>query len=87
MNQVFKILLKTNIIVTKRAGPKTSNKTRQLLINKSGFKYPKNLKKILKSIEIGQIKKYLKFPLSNKIFKVDDYVLSYIKRNILNELR
>jgi len=32
-------LLKTNIIVTTRAGPKTSNKRRKLLIIKtSGFK-------------------------------------------------
>ena len=28
-------LLKTNIIVTKRAGPKTNNKTSKLLINKT----------------------------------------------------
>jgi len=30
---------------------------------------------------MGQIKKYFRFPLSNKIFKVHDYVLSYIKED------
>ena len=29
--------------------------------------------------EIGQIKKYFKFPLSNNVFQVPNYVLSYIK--------
>jgi len=71
--------LKTNIIVTKRAGPKTSNRRRKLLINKTlGFKYPINLNNPDSKNEIGQIKKYFKFALSNKVFRAHHYVLSYI---------
>ena len=71
--------LKTNIIVTKRAGPKTSNKRRKLLINKTlGFKYAINFNNPESNNEISQIKKYLKFPLSNKVFRMRHYVLSYI---------
>ncbi len=82
------ILLETNTIVTKRAGPKTSNKTTKLLIIKGlGFKYPRSLNKIEKNKEKDQIKKYLKFLLSNKIFQVHDYVLCYIKVIIFNGLR
>ena len=62
-------MLKTNIIVTKRAGAKTSSKRRKLLINKTlGFKYPINLNNPDNISEIDQIKKYFKFPLSNKVF-------------------
>ena len=72
-------LLKTNIIVTKRAGPKTNNKRRKLLINKtSGFKLPINLNNPDNNIEVDKIKKNFKFPLSNKVFLVHHYVLSYI---------
>ena len=72
-------LLKTNIIVTKRAGPKTSNNRRKLLIIKTlGFKYPISLSNPDNNNEISQIKKYFKFPLSNKVFRVHHYVLSYI---------
>ena len=75
----MKDLLKTNIIVTKRAGPKTSNKRRKLLINKTlGFKYPISLNNPDKKMEIEQIKKNFKFPLSNKVFLMRHYVLSYI---------
>ena len=69
----------TNIIVTKRDGPKTSNKRRKLLINKTlGFKYPISLNNPDNNNEIDKIKKYLEFPLSNKVFRVRHYVLSYI---------
>jgi len=72
-------LINTNIIVTKRAGPKTSNKRRKLLIIKTlGFKYPINLNNADKKDEISKIKKYFKFPLSNKVFRVHRYVLSYM---------
>ena len=73
------MLLKTNIIVTKRAGPKTNNKRRKLLIIKTlGFKYPISLNNPDSNKEISHIKKYFKFPLSNKVFRVVHYVLSYI---------
>ena len=72
-------LLKTNFIVTKRAGPKTNNKRRKLLINNwFGFKYPISLNNPDNKIDIGQINKYFKFPLSNKVFLTHRYVLSYI---------
>jgi len=72
-------LLKTNIIVTIRAGPKTSNKRRKLLIIKTlGFKYPISLNNPDSNNEISQIKKYFKFPLSNKVFRAHYYVLSYM---------
>jgi len=75
----LKNLLKTNIIVTKRAGPKTSNKRTKLLIIKTlGYKYPINLNNPDRNKEISQIKKYFKFALSNKVFCVHHYVLSYI---------
>jgi len=68
-----------NTIVTKRAGPKTSNKRRKLLIIKtSGYKYPISLNNPASNNEISQIKKYFKFALSNKVFCVHHYVLSYI---------
>jgi len=71
-------LLKSNFIVTKRAGPKTSNKRRKLLIIKTlGFKYPKSLNNPDSENEISQIKKYFKFDLSNKVFRMHHYVLSY----------
>jgi len=71
--------LKTSIIVTKRAGPKTSNNKRKLLIFKTlGFKYPISLNNPDNKIEINQIKKYFKFDLSNKVFRVHHYVLSYM---------
>ena len=70
--------MKTNIIVTKRAGPKTSNMRRKLLIIKTlGFKNPISLNKPDNNNEISQIKMYLKFPLSNKVFRMHHYVLSY----------
>ena len=76
---VFAILLKTNVIVTKRAGPKTSNRRRKLLIIKTlGFKYPISLNNPERNKEMSQTKKYFKFPLSNKVFRVHHYVLSYI---------
>jgi len=72
-------LLKTNIIVTKRAGPKTKNKRRKLLIIKTlGFKYPISLHNPASNNEISQIKKYFTFDLSNKAFFVLHYVVSYI---------
>jgi len=72
-------LLKTNTIVTKRAGPKTSNKRRKLLIIKRlGFKYPISFNIPERNNEISQTKKYFRFPLSNKVFRVHHYVLSYI---------
>ena len=72
-------LLITNIIVTKRAGPKTSNKRRKLLINKTlGVKYPISLNNPDNNNETEQIKKNFKFPLSNKVFLMHHYVLSYI---------
>jgi len=72
-------LLKTNIIVTKRAGPKTSNKRRKLLIIKTlGFKYPISFNNPDSNNEISQIKKNFKFALSNKDFRGDHCVLSYI---------
>ena len=81
-------LLKTNIIVTKRAGPKTSNKIRKLLIIKTlGFKYPISLHNPASNNEISQKKKYLKFALSNKVFRMHHYVLSYIKNVIFNGLK
>ena len=40
--------------------------------------YPINLNNPDKNNEIIQIKKYFKFPLSNKVFRVHHYVLSYI---------
>ena len=65
----LKNLLKTNIIVTKRAGPKTSNTRRKLLIIKTlGYKYPISFNNPDSMNEINQIKKYFKFPLSNKVF-------------------
>jgi len=71
--------LKTNIIVTKRAGPKTSNKRRKLLIIKTlGFKYPTSLNNPDSINEMNQIKKYFKLALSNKVFRVHHCVLSYI---------
>jgi len=74
-------LLKTNIIVTKRAGPKTSNTRRKLLIIKTlGYKYPISLNDPASNNEISQIKKYFKFALSNNVFRVHHYVLSYIYR-------
>ena len=88
MNQDFRNFLKTNIIVTNIAGPKTSNKTRRLLINKpSEFKEPKIFKKIDNKVEIDQIKKIFKFSLLNKIFQVHDYVLSYKKKITFYGLR
>ena len=58
------MLLKTNIIVTKRAGPKTNNNRRKLLIIKTlGFKYPISLNNPESNNEIRQIKKYFKFAL------------------------
>ena len=72
-------LLKTNIIVTKRAGPKTSNTRRKLLIIKTlGFKYPRSLNNPDKDNEISEIEKYFKFALSNNVFRRHHYVLSYI---------
>jgi len=72
-------LLKTNTIVTKRAGPKTSTKRRKLLIIKTlGFKYPISFNNPDSNNEISQTKKYFKFALSNKVFRVHHYVLSYI---------
>jgi len=72
-------LLKTNIIVTKRDGPKTNDKRRKLLIIKTlGFKYPISLKNPDNSNEINHKKKYFKFALSNKVFRMHHYVLSYI---------
>jgi len=72
-------LLKTNIIVTKRAGPKTNNKRRKLLIFKTlGLKYPRSVNNPERKNEISQIKKYFKFALSNKVFRMHHYVLSYI---------
>ena len=72
-------LLITNNIVTKRAGPKTSTKRRKLLINKIlGLIYPISLNNPEKNNEICQIKKYFKFPLSNKVFRAPYYVLSYM---------
>jgi len=71
--------LKTNIIVTKRAGPKTSNISRKLLIIKIlGFKNPISLNNPDSNNEIIQINKNFKFTLSNKVFRVHHYVLSYI---------
>ena len=70
---------RTNTIVTKRAGPKTSIERRKLLIIKLfGFRYPISLNKPDSNNEISQIKKYFKFALSNKVFRVHHYVLSYI---------
>jgi len=76
--------LKTNIIVTKRAGPKTSNKRRKLLIIKTlGFKYPISLNNPDNNKEIEQIKKYFKFPLSNKVFKCASLcIILYIEQNL-----
>ena len=72
-------LLKTNIIVTNRAGPKTNNERRKLLIIKTlGFKYPMSLNNPDSKNAISQITKYFKFALSNKVFCVHHYVLSYI---------
>jgi len=72
-------LLKTNSIVTKRAGPKTNNKRRKLLIIKtSGFTYPISLNNPERNNERSQIKKNFKFDLSNKVFRMHHYVLSYI---------
>jgi len=45
-----------------------------------GFKYPASLNNPDNNNEISQIKKYFKFPLSNKVFRVHHYVLSYIYR-------
>ena len=71
--------MKTSIIVTKRAGPKTSNNKRKLLIFKTlGLIYPISLNNPDSNNEISQINKYFKFPLSNKVFQGDHYVLSYI---------
>mgnify|MGYP001300255634 CR=1 FL=1 len=71
--------MKTNIIVTIRAGPKTSNKIRKLLINKKlGFKCPISFNNPESTNEISQIKIYFKFDLSNKVFHVHHYVLFYI---------
>ena len=59
-------MLKTNIIVTKRAGPKTSNIRRKLSnIKTLGLKYPISLISPASNNEISQIKKYFKFPLSS----------------------
>ena len=70
----------TNTIVTKIAGPKTSNKRRKLLIIKTfGFKYPTSINNPDNNNEISQIKKYFKFSLSNKVFRRHHYVLSYIE--------
>ena len=78
-------LLKTNIIVTKRAGPKTNDKRRKLFIIKTlGLKYPINFNNPDKNKEISQIKKYFKFPLLNKVYPVHHYVLSYIKNTFFN---
>jgi len=72
-------LLKTNIIVTKRAGPKTNDKRRKLFIIKtSELKYPIYFNNPDNNNEISQIKKYFKFALSDKVFRVHHYVLSYI---------
>jgi len=72
-------LLNTNTIVTKRAGPKTSNMRIKLVIIKTlGFKYPINFNNPDSNNEISQIKRYFTFPLSNKVFSVHHYVLSYI---------
>jgi len=40
--------------------------------------YPINLNNPDNNNEIGQIKKYFKFLLSNKVFRVRHYVLSYM---------
>ena len=73
----------TNTIVTKRAGPKTSNKRRKLLIIKRlGFKYPIIFNNPDSSNEINQIKRYFKFPLSNKVFKCASLcIILYIEHN------
>jgi len=72
-------ILNNIIIVTKRAGPKTSNKRRKLLIIKTfGYKYPISLNNPDNNDDISQIKKYFKFALSNKVFCMHHYVLSYI---------
>ena len=74
----------TNTIVTKRAGPKTSNKRRKLLIIKRlGFKYPISFNNPDSNNEISQIKKYFKFPLSNKVFKCASLcIILYIEQNL-----
>ena len=41
-------------------------------------KYPISLNNPASDNEISQIKKYFKFALSNKVFRVHHYVLSYI---------
>ena len=76
-------LLKTNIIVTIRAGPKTSDKRRKLLIIKtSGSKYPISLNNPDNNNEISQIKKYFKFALSNKVFPCASLcIILYIEHN------
>ena len=52
---------------------------RKLLIIKTlGFKYPISLNNPDSINEISQMNKYFKFALSNKVFRVPYYVLSYI---------
>ena len=73
-----------NTIVTKRAGPKTSNKRRKLLIIKRlGFKYPISLNNPDNNNEIIHIKKYFKFPLSNKVIEWASLcIILYIEQNL-----
>jgi len=47
-----------------------------------GFKYPTSFNNPDSNNEISQIKKYFKFPLSNKVFSEHHYVLSYIYRTL-----
>ncbi len=52
---------------------------RKLLIIKTlGFKNPISLNNPDINKEISQIKKYFKLPLSNKVFRMHHYVLSYM---------
>ena len=75
---------RTNTIVTKRAGPKTSNMRRKLLIIKRlGFKYPIIFNNPDSNNEINHIKKYLKFPLSNKVFNCASLcIILYKEQNL-----
>ena len=58
---------------------------RKLLIIKTlGFKYPISFNNPDNNKEINQIKKYFKFDLSNKVFRMHHYVLSYIKSIAFN---
>jgi len=57
---------------------------RKLLIIKTlGFKYPINLNNPENNNENIQIKKYFKFPLSNKVFKCASLcIILYIEQNL-----